>query len=145
VRRNGSGLRKIADRGGYQGWILFLDVPDYHEGSSDVPTWTADSRGIYYTAKVGDAVELMRATIDGKIEQLSHSKPGVLHYHPKASQDGKRVLFGATRDGVRQIWVANADGTDARPVTRLSKGHAGMSAHWQPQAKMGCKSNLLGI
>ena len=28
VRRDGTGLRQLADLGGYQGWILFLDVPD---------------------------------------------------------------------------------------------------------------------
>lgn len=132
VRRDGSGLRKIADRGGYPGWILFLDVPDFHEGSSDVPAWAADSRWIYFTAKVGEAVELMRVSLDGKIEQLSHSQPGVLHYHPTPSPDGTQVLFGATRDGVRQLWAARANGASARPITSLTKGHAAMWAHWQP-------------
>lgn len=135
VRRDGTGLRKFTDRGGYQGWILFLDVPDYHEGSSDVPTWAPDSRWLYYTAKIGEAVELMRVSLDGKVEQLSHSKPGVLHYHPKVSPDGKQVVFGATRDGVRQLWVANADGSEARPITKLKKGHAAMHAYWQPGVK----------
>ncbi len=135
VRRDGSGLRKIADRGGYQGWMLFLDVPDFHEGSSDVPTWSADSQSLYYTAAVGDAVELMRVSLDGHVQQLSHSPPGVLHYHPAASPDGTRVLFGSTRDGVRQQWVANADGSAARPITTLAPGHAAMHGHWQPAAR----------
>jgi len=132
VRFDGTGLRKLADRGGYQGWILFLDVPDHHEGSSDVPSWATDSRWLYYTARVGEAVELMRVSLDGSVEQLSHSKPGVLHYHPNASPDGKQVLFGATRDGVRQLYTANPDGSEARPITALTKGHAAMWAHWQP-------------
>lgn len=132
VRRDGTGLRKVADRGGYQGWMQFLDVPDYHEGSSDLPSWSADSRFLYYTAKVGEAVELLRVSLDGKVERISHSNPGVLHYHPNASPDGKQVLFGATRDGVRQLYVANADGSKARPITVMKKGHAAMHAHWQP-------------
>jgi TolB protein len=132
VKRDGTGLRKLADRGDYQGTILFLDVPDYHQGSSDTPCWSPDSKWVYYTAKDGEAVELMRYSLDGKIEQLSMSGPGVLHYHPKLSPDGRQVVFGATRDGVRQLWVANADGTDARPVTNLTKGHAAMWAWWQP-------------
>ncbi|MBN1352804.1 PD40 domain-containing protein [candidate division KSB1 bacterium] len=132
VRRDGTGMRKIADRGGYQGWILFLDVPDYHEGSSDVPSWSVDSRFLYYTAKVSETVELMRVSLDGKAEQLSHSHPGVLHYHPSASPDGKQVLFGATRDGVRQLYVANADGSEARPITAVKTGYAAMWAWWQP-------------
>jgi Tol biopolymer transport system component len=132
VRRDGTGMRKVADRGGYQGWILFLDVPDYHEGSSDVPSWSADSRFLYYTAKVGEAVELMRVSLEGKVRQLSHSSPGVLHYHPNASPDGTQVLFGATRDGVRQLYVADADGSKARPITAIAAGQAAMHGHWQP-------------
>lgn len=132
VRRDGAGLRKVADRGGYPGWILFLDVPDYHEGSSDVPSWSADSRFLYYTAKVGEAVELMRVSLEGKAEQLSHSAPGVLHYHPVTSPDGTQVLFGATRDGVRQLYIANADGSGARPITAVPPGSAAMWGYWQP-------------
>ena len=112
--------------------MLFLDVPDYHEGSSDLPCWSPDSKWIYYTAKVGEAVELMRVSLDGKVEQLTRSAPGVLHYHPKVSADGRQVVFGATRDGVRQLWVARADGSEARKITSLKKGQAAMWARWQP-------------
>jgi len=132
VRSDGTGMRKLADRGGYQGWIPFLDVPDYHEGTSDVPSWSPDSKWLYYTAKVGEAVELMRTSLDGKTAQLTHSKPGVLHYHPSLSPDGKLIMFGSTRDGVRQLWVACVDGSKPRKITSLSKGHAAMWASWQP-------------
>ena len=142
VKRDGTGLRKLADRGGYKGTMLFLDVPDYHEGSSDLPCWAPDSQWVCYTAKVGEAVELMRVWLDGKVEPLSHSKPGVLHYHPKVAPDGKRVVFGYTRDGVRQLWVAKADGSEARPITALTKGHAAMHAHWQPVAAEGSGNRL---
>ncbi len=132
VRSDGSGLRRLADRGGYKGWVSFLDVPDFHQGSSDVPVWSPDSRWLYYTAQVGDAVELMRAGLDGRTEQLSHSPPGVLHYHPKVSPDGTRLVFGATRDGVRQLWVTDAEGRGARRITSLARGHAAMWPSWQP-------------
>ena len=60
VRADGTGLRKLADRGGYRGVIEFLDVPDFHGGSSDIPAWSADGTAVYYTAKVGANVELFR-------------------------------------------------------------------------------------
>jgi Tol biopolymer transport system component len=58
VRADGTGLRKLADRGGYRGIIEFLDVPDFHGGSSDVPAWSVDGRRVFYTAKAGANVEL---------------------------------------------------------------------------------------
>lgn len=135
MQRDGTGLRKLADRGGYRGVILFLDVPDYHEGSSDTPCWSPDSKWLYYTARVGEAVELMRVSLEGSVEQLTHSAPGVLHYHPKLSADGRQVAFGATRDGIRQLWVAHADGSAPRPITHLHPGHAALWACWQPDGR----------
>lgn len=132
VTRDGTGMRKLADRGGYKGVTLFLDVPDYHEGSSDVPCWSPDSKGVYYTAKVRESIELMRVSLEGKTEQLSKSAPGVSHYHPKISADGRWIVFGTSRDGVRQVHVARADGSEARAVTSLTKGHAAMWPSWQP-------------
>src|SRR5262249_45136902 len=73
VRADGSGLRKLADRGGYKGVIDFLDVPDFHGGSSDYPVWSADGRAVFYTARVGRNVELFRVTRDGKRERLTEA------------------------------------------------------------------------
>ncbi len=132
VKRDGTGLRKLADRGDYKGAVQFLDVPDYHEGSSDVASWSPDSRWIYHAAKVGAAVELMRVSRDGKVEQLTRSTAGVLHYHATVSPDGNRITFGSTSDGVRQVYVAGADGAGVRAVTALKTGHAAMWPYWQP-------------
>src|SRR5213076_863653 len=92
VRADGTGLKKLADRGGYKGGIDFLDVPDFHGGSSDTPVWSADGASVFYTAQVragagagagaGKAVELFRIPLDGKPEQLTKSPEGTLHYHP---------------------------------------------------------------
>ena len=132
VRRDGSGLRKLADRGDYEGVVSILDVPDFHGGSSDVPVWSPDSKWVYYTAKISGAVELMRVALDGKAMQLTHSPPGVGTYHPEVSRDGKQVVFGSTRNGRRELYVAQADGRDARQITHAAAGSAAMWAHWQP-------------
>ena len=44
VRRDGTDLKKLADLNGYQGWILFLDVPDFHISHIDVDTGHAPWR-----------------------------------------------------------------------------------------------------
>jgi TolB protein len=136
VRRDGTGLRKLADLNGYQGWILFLDVPDFHEGSSDVPVWAADGRSVFYTAKVGANVELFRATLDGRVDQLTRSPEGTLHYHPQPSPDGQQLVYGSKRDGVRKLYVMRlADRSETR-ITNLKPGRAAMWPHWQPTARL---------
>jgi len=132
VLADGTGLRKLADRAGYRGVTEFLDVPDFHGGSSDTPAWSVDGQSVFYTALVGTNIELFRIGLDGERQQLTKSAPGTTHYHPQPSADGKSLLYGAKRDGVRQLMVLRlADGSE-RQVTRLERGRGAMWAHWQP-------------
>ena len=39
---------------------------------------------------------------------------------PRLTPDGKRIAFISNRDGVSQVYVADADGRDVKPVTKLS-------------------------
>ena len=132
VRRDGTGLRQLDDLHGYQGWILFLDVPDFHEGSSDVPAWTKDSQSVFYTAQVGKNVELFQTTLDGRTVQLTHTPEGTLHYHPTPSPDGQFLAYGSKRAGVRQLYVMRLADHSERRLTNLQPGRAAMWAHWQP-------------
>ena len=114
--------------------IEFLDVFDFHHGSSDTPVWSTDGASIFYTAQVGKSVELFQATLDGKRTQLTKSADGVLHYHPQPSPDGKSITYGSKREGIRQLFVMRlADRAETR-ITNLKAGHAAMWPHWQPVA-----------
>jgi Tol biopolymer transport system component len=132
VAADGTGLRKLADRGGYRSVMEMLDYPDFHSGSSDLPVWSPDSKWVYYTAQVGEAVELMRVSLDGQVQQLTHSPAGVFCYHPKVSPDGRLVVFGSTRDGARALYVADADGGDVQAITVPVRGRAQIHAYWRP-------------
>ncbi len=132
VKKDGSGLRKLADRGGYRGVVERLKHPDFHSESSDVPVWARDGQSVYYTAKAGESVELMRVFLDGRVEQLTNSAPCVRHYHPSPSPDGRWLLFGSDRSGVMQLYVARADGSSAESVTDVPAGWCAMHGHWQP-------------
>lgn len=132
ARPDGSELRKLADRGGYSGVVTVYDVYDFHGGSSDVPVWCLSGDAVYYTARVGDAVEIMCVSLDGEVEQLTKSAPGVQHYHVRPAPDKKRIAFGSTRSGRRQLYVAGLDASDARAVTDVPEGYGAMWAHWQP-------------
>ncbi len=133
ARPDGSELRKLADRNGYEGVIAFLDVEDFHGGSSDVPVWSKDGHWIYYTAAVEDRVELMRVSPDGAIEQLTQSPPGTKVYHPTPSPDGRWLVFGSNRSGSRQLYVMAADGGDVRAIADVPEGSGAMWPHWRPK------------
>ncbi len=132
VRPDGSGLRKLADRGGYRGVIDFLDVADFHGGSSDVPAWASDGKSVFYTARVGKSVELFRVSLTSKSERLTRSPEGTLHYHPQPSPDGKRLVYGSKRGGVRQLFVLRLADRAERRLTDLKPGQGAMWPHWQP-------------
>jgi TolB protein len=132
VRADGTGLTKIADRAGYRGVVEFLDVPDFHGGSSDLPIWSADSQRIYFTARADESVELFAAGLDGIVERLTASPAGTLHYHPELSADGGWLVYGSKRDGVRQLCIMETATRKACQITQLESGHAAMWPHWQP-------------
>jgi len=134
IKADGTGLKKLASRNGYRGVIDFLDVYDFHDGSSDLPVWAADSKSVFYTAKVGSNVELFRVTLDGKSEQLTEAPAGSMHYHPAASPDGKWLVYGSKRDGVRQLYVMRLSDQKEHRLTDLKRGHAAMWPSWQPKA-----------
>ncbi len=132
VRRDGTGLKKLADRGGYRGVVEFLDVADFHGGSSDLPAWAADGKLVFYTAKIGGNVELFQTTLAGEATQLTKTPAGTLHYHATPSPDGKQLLYGSKRGGVRQLFVLNLANRSERQLTDLKPGHGAMWPHWQP-------------
>jgi TolB protein len=134
VRADGSGLRKLADRGGYRGVVAFLDVPDFHGGSSDTPVWSADGHSIFHTAQVGPNVELFQTWLDGRSERLTRSPTGTLNYHPQPSADGRSLAFGSRRDGIRQLFIMNLNDHSLHPLTNLPRGRAAMWPSWQPAA-----------
>ena len=131
VLADGTGLKKLADRNGHRGVIEFLDVYDFHAGSSDAPVWSVDGKLVYYTAKVGKTVELFQATLDGKATQLTMTSEGSLHYHPQPSPDGKWLVYGSMREGVRNIYVRNLDAQAEKRLTDLKPGHGAMWPYWQ--------------
>ncbi len=135
VRADGSDLRKIADRGGYRGVIEFLDVKDFHGGSSDTPIWSKDSAHVIFTAKQGSNVELFRSSLTGQMDQLTNSAAGALHYHPQFSPTGDWLVYGSKRMGVRQLYVMRYVDGQEKQITNLGPGHAAMWPHWQTGSK----------
>jgi dipeptidyl aminopeptidase/acylaminoacyl peptidase len=55
-------------------------------------------------------------------------------FSPRWSADGKQLAFLSTRDGAPQIYVANADGSNARKVTAAPEGVSEFI--WSPDGKL---------
>ncbi len=132
VRSDGTGLKKLADRAGYRGVTEFLDVDDFHGGSSDVPVWSVDSQSVFYTAKVGNSVELFQVTLEGVTIQLTNTPDGTTHYHPTPSGDGNQLLYGSKRNNIRQLFVMTLADLGETQLTHLKDGFGAMWPHWQP-------------
>jgi serine/threonine protein kinase/Tol biopolymer transport system component len=50
------------------------------------------------------------------------------------SPDGQRIAFSSNRGGARELWVANADGEDAQPVTSFNGPILG-TPRWSPDGR----------
>ena len=71
-RPNRSGhIQTVAQRGGYAGVTLFLDVDDFHEGSRDTQVWSMDGKSIFFTAQRKKAVELLEISPGNEEKQLT--------------------------------------------------------------------------
>ena len=135
VRADGTGLRRLAGRGGYAGVVELLEVADFHSASSDVPTWDAEGQSVFYTAQTGPNVELHRVSLEGSVEQLTWSPAGWSYYHPRPSPDGCRLAYGSKRNGVRQLYVMDLCSRCECQLTDLEYGTAAMWINWQPAPK----------
>jgi WD40 repeat protein len=61
---------------------------------------------------------------------------GVGHasFSPQYSPDGRRITFVSDRSGSAEVWIANADGSEARPLTSSGETGAGSPA-WSPDGE----------
>jgi Tol biopolymer transport system component len=64
------------------------------------------------------------------IRPLARREP--LHYHPQPSPEGKWLVYGSKRDGVRNLFVMNLADRTERTITTNKPGTGAMWPHWQP-------------
>ena len=135
--RNGVQVQRIADVHGYSNSMLFLDVPDFHDGSSDLPIWSTDGASVFYTgyadaeAARSNTVEIFSVErgIAGSLntpKQRTHSAPGTLHYHLQAASDSQHLLYGSKRNGCRQLFLRHLETGKETPLTQPREGYAAM-------------------
>jgi Tol biopolymer transport system component len=100
-------------------------------GPFDVePTWSPDGIHVAFVRAVGSTASI--ATVDTATGQVTPLTAGPLDLTPAWSPDGKEIAFAripAGANDIRQarLFVAGADGSDARPL-----GPSGISPEWSP-------------
>ena len=103
------------------------------------PTWSPEGRQIAF---VRDGELYVVPAAGGRPRPLSHGLGGDAA-DPAWSPDGKSIAYDYRRAGfsIREIWVAGANGSHAREVTRLSQVCA--LPTWSPDGKrIAFQSNL---
>jgi len=90
--------------------------------SPDGQTLLFDILGDLYTVPVAG----------GKAKSLT--KGPAWDYHPRYSPDGRTIAFTSDRSGIENVWLMNADGSNAHALTQ-EKGFYVRSAAWSPDGE----------
>ena len=115
-------------------------TPDHPE--SMVPQYTADGRWVVFTRRDGD---IYRADVTGGGVQrltkgnnystirLSREDTHGSRDTPSISPNGRRIAYGAVRNGVPNVYTMNVDGSDQKQIT-FRKTPCGRAC-WSPDGK----------
>jgi Tol biopolymer transport system component len=84
------------------------------------PAFASAGTAMFYHAEAKGHTKLMRADTNRRGDVLRITS--VLddrgrNYHPRPSPDGKQIAFDSDRDGVRGVYVADANGRNVRRVS----------------------------
>ena len=90
-------------------------------GNVQWPIWSPDGRrlAVQVNARGGGAAQIwVLDAATGEARQLTPPGGPYLDETPSWCGDGRRLAFQSNRSGSTQVWMMNADGSDARQITR---------------------------
>jgi eukaryotic-like serine/threonine-protein kinase len=146
-RPNGHDLMFLSSKGGPGGNLWSVDVSD-SERKTPTPRLIGSlgsSANLPALSPRGDRLAFTRRVIDNNIWRVSLSgevAPGAIELiastqqegFPQYSPDGRRIAFESDRSGFPEIWITNADGSDAFAVTEF-RGPVTGSPSWSPDSQ----------
>jgi TolB protein len=102
-------------------------IPGSYE---DSPNWSPRGDRIAFVIRAGMGGDVATAAPGGDdVVQLTVGEG--LNENPKWSPDGLRIVFSSTRNGGKNLFIMNWDGTGVRPLTKAGNCH---SPSWAPSA-----------
>ncbi len=95
-----------------------LEPIDWYEDYE--PIWSADGQKIVYCSSIGNHptqnIFMMRAN-GREVRQLTFSKSGYGNCFPSPSPDGQHIAYVSEKDGNREIYLMDVDGSNHRRLT----------------------------
>jgi TolB protein len=88
---------------------------DYHSGD---PEWSPDGTKIVFSSSRSGGLEIFTMNPDGS-DKKNLTTGGGPDFRPSWSPDGKQIVFTTERagEGIRRIYVMDADGSNLGPLT----------------------------
>lgn len=99
------------------------------------PTFARGGTAVYFHQQRDGVSTLHRADTDargGVINVTSVVSDRARNFHPRPSPDASRIAFDSDREGTRAVYVARADGSDARRIS--GAGFAAVPT-WSPDGR----------
>lgn len=99
------------------------------------PTFATTGNAVYFHEQRSGTSALKRADTTGRgsmSDVRDILRDQALNFHPRPSPDGSRIAFDSDRDGVRAVFVANADGSSPQRIS--GDGFASVPS-WSPDGR----------
>jgi hypothetical protein len=111
-------------------------APALGDASGYSPAFSAVGTAMFYHTGSDGQSALMRADADSRgavLRVTSVVDDNAANFHPRPSPDGSRIAFDSDREGVRAVYVADAEGQNVRRVS--GEGFAAIPS-WSPDGRL---------
>lgn len=103
-----------------------------HDTLFKSPAWGPDRKTLFYTSFMNDRAEIIRLeTSTGNGKRIASY--GGSNHSPSPSPDGSKVAMILSKTGTVDLYVANADGSDLKQLTRGREDES--SPCWSPDGR----------
>jgi Tol biopolymer transport system component len=99
------------------------------------PAFASEGSAMFYHTESDGSSALMRADTDSRgavLRVTSIVNDRARNFHVRPSPDGEHIAFDSDRDGVRAVYIADADGRNVRRVS--GEGFAAVPS-WSPDGR----------